>query len=331
MIVPKTLDDINSLIINKVEENKYLDYKGADSLRKVKQKNGNNKDNTKEISKDVSAFANSAGGVIIYGILEYQEKEKSHLPEKIDPINRLEFSKEQLEHKINGNVSPNISGLEIHPIIIDEHNAIYVVEIPQSNTAHQNSADNRYYMRYNFESVPMEDYQIKDIINRQKHPIIDLEFKIYFQKYYTRPIIGNFGNNNYTLIDTKKIEITLVNKGTLRAENIDYEVTIPTLLLEQKQGILNSNEYTTFNGENTTRDETIDGLGLPKYGPKRIVPLIRGKNLFVRNIILNNDYNKNNDFEIEWTVFVDNAEPLKKRMKLKDIEVVIQDETAGHE
>jgi predicted HTH transcriptional regulator len=49
-----------------VEENLNLDYKAADAL-------GTSDGKKKEITKDVSAFANSAGGIIIYGIKEYDD------------------------------------------------------------------------------------------------------------------------------------------------------------------------------------------------------------------------------------------------------------------
>ncbi|WP_417558787.1 helix-turn-helix domain-containing protein [Mesoflavibacter zeaxanthinifaciens] len=69
------IEYLNSLIENKVEENLNLDYKAAGALDKQ-----NNK--TSEISKDVSALANSDGGILIYGIIE--DKVNKHLPEKID-------------------------------------------------------------------------------------------------------------------------------------------------------------------------------------------------------------------------------------------------------
>ena len=70
----------------------------------------------KEIAKDVSAFANSDGGTIIYGVSEYNDAERSHLPEQISPINRVEYTKEWLEHVINSNISPKINSLKIIPI-----------------------------------------------------------------------------------------------------------------------------------------------------------------------------------------------------------------------
>jgi len=163
---------IKSYIENGVEENLHLDYKAAGALEKTDKKRA-------EISKDVSAFANSDGGIIIYGIREFSEKGKQHLPSHIDPVDRRKISKEWLEQVINSNISPKVNNIIISPVPYGnstDGKVLYVVEIPKSNTAHQ-AKDKRYYKRYNFESTPMEDYEIKDIINRSKKTSITISFK----------------------------------------------------------------------------------------------------------------------------------------------------------
>lgn len=180
------IDRINKYIKDEVEENLFLDYKAAGSLGKSDGKK-------KEISKDVSAFANSGGGLIIYGISEFKEKDKSHLPEKINPVNRLDYSKEWLEQIINSNISPKIKGVKIYPVQIGQvtdNTSVYVVEIPQSDTAHQ-AKDKRYYKRYNFESVAMEDYEIKDIINRSNKTDIIISFVPDIDRKYYEEFINN--------------------------------------------------------------------------------------------------------------------------------------------
>ena len=165
-------DKLVEYIDNGIEESIHLDYKAADALGKSEGKK-------KEISKDVSAFANSAGGVIIYGVKEFNDSSRSHLPEKIDPVNHDTLTKEWLEQVINSNIYPKIDGILIHPIRINEagsQSSVYIVEIPQSKTVHQ-AKDKRYYKRYNFESVAMEDYEVKDIINRSNKTNIRIFFK----------------------------------------------------------------------------------------------------------------------------------------------------------
>jgi predicted HTH transcriptional regulator len=100
---------LQQYIDDATEESLTLEYKAATSLSRT------DKYKT-EITKDVSSMANSAGGIIIYGLKEFNDDDKKHLPEKIDPINRREFSKEWLEQNIN-NIRPHIDGIIITPII----------------------------------------------------------------------------------------------------------------------------------------------------------------------------------------------------------------------
>src|SRR5262249_38779718 len=152
-----------------VEENLNLDYKAGDALDKADKKKT-------EITKDVSAMANSAGGTIIYGIKEYAQPDKKHLPEDFAPIDRTQFSKEWLEQIINS-IQPRVNGIIIHPVDLSTgpNDVAYAVEIPQSTTAHQ-ARDFRYYKRFNFESVPMNDYEVRDVMHRRTLPDVTVEF-----------------------------------------------------------------------------------------------------------------------------------------------------------
>ena len=173
------------------------------------------KEKKNEIAKDVSAFANSDGGTIIYGIREYQF-ETRHLPEKIDPIDRISFSKETLEQIINSRISPRIHEIVITPVSIgssENNHVVYIVEIPKTNTAHQ-SSDKKYYRRYNFQSIIMDDWEIKDIINRQSRAIVDITFRPKFMKSFTDLYISKSGIKML-------FDILATNKGNKVVEYCD--------------------------------------------------------------------------------------------------------------
>src|ERR1700737_1851769 len=155
------LERIEQLIRDNVEESLSLEYKGAGALGKSDTKKA-------EIVRDISAFANSSGGVLIYGVAEFQQRENRHRPEKIDPVNREEYSKEWIEQIIQS-IQPRIDGIVIEPVNIDNASVCYVVTIPQSHTAHQ-ARDHVYYRRHNFNVLPMEDYELRDVMNRRKRP-----------------------------------------------------------------------------------------------------------------------------------------------------------------
>lgn len=169
---------LDGLINPPVEENLSLEYKAAGAL------DGANESKKVEITKDVSAFANSSGGTLIYGIAEFP-KPKWHLPERLDPVDRNAFSKERLEQVIQ-TIQPRISGITIHPVEIDAANQLfcYVVEIPASHTAHQ-ARDHIYYKRNNFNVLPMEDYEVRDVMNRRTHP--EVRAWIWFRKVADPP------------------------------------------------------------------------------------------------------------------------------------------------
>ena len=154
-----TLEDIENLIKNEVEESLYLDYKEARALAKTDKAR-------LDITKDVSSFANSDGGIIVYGVSEQGAK-----PKEVTPIDGSEFAKEWLENIIQ-QIQPRIDGIKIFPIRIegDIKRSIYVVQIPRSANAPHMAKDNRYYKRINFQSLPMEDYEIKDTYNRVTTP-----------------------------------------------------------------------------------------------------------------------------------------------------------------
>jgi predicted HTH transcriptional regulator len=158
-----TEDRVNGLVSGQVQESLSLEYKRAESL-------GPTEARRKEITKDVSAMANSAGGVIIYGIAEYESGERKRYPERVDPVSLRNVSREWVEQIIN-TIQPRILGVEIHAVPVGgaPDSVVVVVDIPRSTTAHQ-ATDHKYYKRFNFLSQPMEDYEVRDVMNRAASP-----------------------------------------------------------------------------------------------------------------------------------------------------------------
>lgn len=159
-----TIETINYLMENEVEENLHLDYKDGKAL----QTNDKGKN---DITKDISSFANSDGGIIIYGL-----SEKDHKPYSISPLDGNAFTKERLDQIIS-NIQPHIKGLKIFPIRLDGDitRSIYVVQVPRSSYAPHMATDHRYYKRNNFQSVAMEDYEVRDLFSRVDKPELEID------------------------------------------------------------------------------------------------------------------------------------------------------------
>ncbi len=124
-----------------------------------------------ELAKDICAFANSAGGIIVIGIGELE-----HKPVLLDDgVDTARVSKEAVESALMARIAPRIDSLTIKEIPNPEkpNYAYFVIGIPRSMRApHMCTAFHRYYKRYNFECVPMEHYEVEDVRRRQSEPAL---------------------------------------------------------------------------------------------------------------------------------------------------------------
>src|SRR5262245_21268271 len=96
--------DLVALIGGQVQESLTLDYTAGGALVNTDPK----KD---EVSKDVSAFANAAGGVVIYGMVE-----EHRLPTHLDGVDPAVITREWLDQVIGSRIQPRIDGVRIMPI-----------------------------------------------------------------------------------------------------------------------------------------------------------------------------------------------------------------------
>ncbi len=197
-----SIGDIENLINNEVEENIHLDYKRGEALSRDCKK-------INEISKDVSAFANSDGGIIVYGLTE-----EGHKPKEFKFVDGNIYSKEWLEGKINDNIHQRIKNVIIYPIRADGdiQKTIYVVKIPRSNNAPHMASDHKYYRRFNFESVPMEEYEVRDTFHRNTTP----DLRIQGCNFYKTGETGNMSNYDFY--------VQIINSGQCACEN--YKINI---------------------------------------------------------------------------------------------------------
>jgi hypothetical protein len=259
-------------------------------------------------------MANSAGGVLIYGISEFSESDKRHLPEKITPVNRNEFPREWVEQIINA-IRPRIDGILIHSVNLssgDNHTA-YIIEIPQSNTAHQ-ASDHRYYKRFNFQSVPMEDYEVRDVIFREQTPNIVLHFLI---EKKSEP--GWSVDDVEILNATNNLIIQARNNGSAFAQYVACFLDVPAVLMREiknKMSLTDGGKYyrqRLFNLNQEFGDENF----------KSNFPLLRNMSMSWR-IPLAEDFVKAEarNLELKWKLYADNALPKEGRISVGEIETV---------
>lgn len=199
---------IRQLVKNQIQESLHLDYKRSDCLI-------NTEHNKIELSKDVSAFANSDGGTIIYGVIE-----KNHIPTEIDGGIEAKGKREWIEQILNSRIYPRIPDIKIFPIGLKDKPGynIFVIELPPGTTAHQ-ASDLRYYRRFNFQSVPMYDHEIKMVMNRFREPNLQISFDV-----------GEIKEGAATLF------VSIKNIGKVTASSAHIKILISPLLFDRTEG-----------------------------------------------------------------------------------------------
>ncbi len=165
--------DLQALIDQRTEEGLQLDFKACGALD-VSTPEARRKSKA-DLSKDVSALANSAGGTIVYGLME-----KNHVAYGIDAgYDPSEISREWIEQIVNSNIRPRIPGVRVKTVQLHGTKAgrvAYIVWSPQGTTAHQ-ASDKLYYRRHGTECLPMEDYEIRDVMSRMDSPKLRVEMR----------------------------------------------------------------------------------------------------------------------------------------------------------
>jgi hypothetical protein len=166
-------------------ESSHLDYKEKRALLPP-NRGGRGLDSQKraeDISKDVSSFLNSDGGVLIYEIREDSGSASTggaplpffEFDPSKDGYSRYEMTKETIENLITSNIRPKPASefFSIHEIEVSGR-IVFIVEVEAGiGTAYQ-ASDLRYYQRSHYKSEPMEHYQIELLKARGTRPDLQL-------------------------------------------------------------------------------------------------------------------------------------------------------------
>ena len=228
-------------------------------------------------------------------------KEVDRVAKELDVgFNPSDITKEWLEQVIQGRIRPRINDVHINPVQLRTHSTgkvAYVVTIPQSDTAHQ-ASDKRYYKRFNFESVPMEDHEIRDVMNRLKYPLLVPSFS------------ARFVDRQGTVYEYA-LSITIANKGPMAAHFWKLVLWIPQPLSSKVKGF--------------AKQEMVE-IESSRYGRKWFKQGLPTTNLivfpddeisisgieFVYKIDTNKyDLNEGGEPFLLWTIYADNMPPQK--------------------
>ncbi len=208
-----SIDRINDLLSRLKDEFKNIEVTSGDIF-----------EDKKGLTKKISAFANSAGGLLIIGINENKE---SHEFSPVGVIDDEKHKKERLEDLILDGISPKIDGLRIAPIRFN-NKLIFLVDVPQSETPPHMASDYRYYKRHNFENSPMEEYEVRDMFGRRLKPNLTLNPLVFCEAFAIdkKPFTLRLCLKNTGKIMAKYVNFTFKIDGAVYSNHSNYKLVL---------------------------------------------------------------------------------------------------------
>ena len=165
---------VQSLITSKTHESLRLEFK-----TKSDQSGDLNKDDKKNLGEALSGFSNSDGGILIFGIETKRDGEGEYASE-FKPIYPLSALHSKIESLCSEYVSPSNITIEVTSVILQKDTGLIAIKIPRGdNRPYMSMAPNhqRYYKRTHDRFVPMEHYEVVDLVKISDSPTLECELR----------------------------------------------------------------------------------------------------------------------------------------------------------
>lgn len=191
------------------------------------------------LSKQVSAFANAAGGRIFIG-LDDEGRIDGGVPRDLRPNGTRAWLEDVIPHV----VVPHLRAFNVYevgaPVVDPSANgsapvtalrpghAVYVLEIPMSEDAPHQSRDHRYYLRIAGKSRPMGHHHVLDVLNRTRDPwVVVSRMDPYGEPEFVES--DPRGPKSFVHLRTH-----LMNRGRSLAQHVGCEFVVPRLAVNSE-------------------------------------------------------------------------------------------------
>ncbi len=195
------INEINRCIAEKQEEHLTLEFK---TVNHPDYNNENKGFDKKNISKIISGFANSTGGIVIWGIEAKTNTEGQDVAKAKRPIKELTKFLNLLNRLEGQAVTPTVTGIEHKKIVISDDTGFIKSFIPQSDSAPHmaNFSEKHYYKRSGDSFYQCEHYDIIDMISRKRSPRLKVSVRV-IQKEMRHQSIYRW-----------QVVVSVINEGT---------------------------------------------------------------------------------------------------------------------
>ena len=223
----QSYSDLTTFLEQQVGEGLTLDYKRqlSDSSR-----------SRGELCRDVSALANSQGGIIVYGVDEHGSDRPPVLPphgtaRRVANQAVEEWAAQVLRDGVQPRMDVESLAFEMPD---DPERCLLVIRTAASPLAPHMvtlKGDNRYYGRFyrrsNYENRIAEEYEVREMLERARRLYLGVEEELN-RRGYSDPASADFGDNPYTRRLADRLRHDETTRHRLPAEMWASFILLPT-------------------------------------------------------------------------------------------------------
>ena len=165
---------ISGFVVDRKTEELFLDFKNAatkgDKLEKSDREN---------YARALSGFANSEGGVIVWGVDARKQGDRGDVAQALAPIENVTRFVSLLEGETSGATDPAIPHVRTLPILVEGVDGYAITLVRQSPQApHRSLRDDHYYLRSgsNFGRVPHR--LLRGMFGHPEAPVLSHRFVV---------------------------------------------------------------------------------------------------------------------------------------------------------
>lgn len=158
-----TVEMIDAFVADEQEEHLALEFK---TVASVDMKAGPDK---KNFAKALSGFANSAGGVVVWGVATKKNAARQDVAESSSPISNVAMLVARLKEFTPLYVTPPIAGVEHRALAFADGTGFAATYIPASDGGPHMALVglDRYYKRGPVGFYPMQHFDVSDMFGRR--------------------------------------------------------------------------------------------------------------------------------------------------------------------
>ena len=157
-LLQTTAADIQALVTSQSSEGTHLDLK--------RELPGGNDKSRHELLADISAFANSSGGDVIYGVDEDGEGRATAV---VPQAGNADMETRRVQDMLMNGIEPRIPGLQVHPVSVDG-GFVLAVRVPQSWAGpHRVRSNQHFFIREGPRKRQLDMPEVRGLFLRSEH------------------------------------------------------------------------------------------------------------------------------------------------------------------